>query len=621
MTSSDGGLEHLLRDRWLHSVIDEVLVREIPTAEVYESLTRALAVEELVVPVVGVQGSGKSTMLSGLLFDRPVLPTDVDETTCVPTEIRWGERLAAEAEYHDGRVEPIEPSENALARLVHNEHNPGNQLGLRCLRVRVEEPLLKNGLVLVDLPGLGSLTPENQETTEHYVRSCAALLVLLRTTPPLTRHEATVVGTLWPLVPHMLFVQNRWTDESLEEADEGREYSCSRLRQLAERIHVAPGPDAPNIEVVCAYETQVARFRGSGRSPQLDGLVGTLSRLASSWQFTLQSAVRVRLGMDIGEARQRTGEMLTSLAADRADVELRRAELRARFDEFQSDLRGRRADGIALIETATGELKEFTRTWRRETKQRLRNAMRTKIRGGIVDGGMLDAAFAQEQEEYLDALIDHCQARIADLRTDLEERFSNVPDWDPTRAAVVEEVGLEEKTKFESRAPDAMGAAGGVGAAVAFTALGGAAAIGAKVGGVIGLSGGPAVAAVGAVAGALVGVLGYFAGKAVGWGIKKLAAGGREKRARDAVFPLIDDFVEQVYEGFRGQLDEVEERFESAVDSWMGRETARYEEHRQAELRVHDLDLGAKERESARLATQLGRLRELASVLEGASRA
>ena len=53
------------------------------------ALRHQLQMKRFVVPVYGIQGTGKSTFLNALLFKTPTLPVDADETTCVPVEVTY----------------------------------------------------------------------------------------------------------------------------------------------------------------------------------------------------------------------------------------------------------------------------------------------------------------------------------------------------------------------------------------------------------------------------------------------------------------------------------------------------------------------------------------------------
>ena len=49
------------------------------------------------ISVLGTQGSGKSSLLNALLFGNIVLPVDVDETTCIPTVVRYSDSAEPKA--------------------------------------------------------------------------------------------------------------------------------------------------------------------------------------------------------------------------------------------------------------------------------------------------------------------------------------------------------------------------------------------------------------------------------------------------------------------------------------------------------------------------------------------
>ena len=87
--------------------------------EYFRHFIENLNISEIIVPILGIQGAGKSSFLNSILMDDNILPTDVDETTCVPVEIRYGENVnEATIYYLDNTNKSINIEE--LESYVHN---------------------------------------------------------------------------------------------------------------------------------------------------------------------------------------------------------------------------------------------------------------------------------------------------------------------------------------------------------------------------------------------------------------------------------------------------------------------------------------------------------------------
>jgi GTP-binding protein EngB required for normal cell division len=117
-------------------------------------LASRLEDNNLEVALFGRVSSGKSSLLNALL-STDVLPVGINPITAVPTKLRYGATLRADVAFGGGREETVTIVE--LAKLVTEQGNPGNLRNVVRAVVEVPSPRLKQGIVLVDTPGLGSL--------------------------------------------------------------------------------------------------------------------------------------------------------------------------------------------------------------------------------------------------------------------------------------------------------------------------------------------------------------------------------------------------------------------------------------------------------------------------------
>jgi len=154
------------------------------------TLASRLEDDSFEVALFGRVSSGKSSLLNAVLGTN-VLPVGINPITAVPTKLRYGNVLKAAVAYGDGRAAAVTLDE--LSRLVTEQGNPGNLQNIVRAIVEIPSPRLKQGILLVDTPGLGSLAKGGAAETLAYLPSCDLALLLIDAGATLSEED---IGTL-----------------------------------------------------------------------------------------------------------------------------------------------------------------------------------------------------------------------------------------------------------------------------------------------------------------------------------------------------------------------------------------------------------------------------------------
>ncbi len=591
------GLREVLASSELAALVDhyrdvDETEEAIRAASRYAELRGQLEARRFVLPVAGVQGCGKSTLLNAVLFGKPVLPIDADETTCVPAEISYAAAPggSAEVRFKDGRVEQVPAEEEALARFLHNEHNPGNELKVDRVVLTSDREMLRQGMVLVDLPGMGSLTTVNLETTLNYLRESVGVVFLLRTVPPLTRSESLFVASNWMRLPLALFMQNRWSDETDAEATAGHGYNASKLRKIARQYRINLDGEI-EVHVINVFQAWRAVLEENSKAKAVSGFddaVAALEALGQSWPRILESSISMTLRADIEATESTIDTDISDLEASRETVEERIRQESARFTEYRADIEARREVARARIHHFERNISTKLDSWGKDTRSTLRNAMRTKMRAGIVDGPRLSRSLRDEQAVPLDEIFADFQEECLSLVDEIRESYSEVKAWKAIQHDTTKTVDRANRAKLEALLPVVGGAAAGVGG------MYGGAALGAKIGAAIGTAGGPIGNVIGGILG---GVLGGVLGGYLGRKTKQEIADHRASKAKPVVDKAIADFVNGTKTDLKRQATELRDHLERGLTAWQSAQVERYERDR--DERVKTLGLGIEEKQTA----------------------
>ena len=159
-----------------------------------DAITARLEEDSFEVALFGRVSSGKSSLLNALLGTN-VLPVGITPITAVPTKIRYGATLRAAVSYGDGRSGSVSLDE--FRRIITEQGNPGNIQNIVRALLEVPSPRLKEGILLVDTPGLGSLAKRGAAETLAYLPSCDLALLLVDAGATLNEEDIDTLRLLY----------------------------------------------------------------------------------------------------------------------------------------------------------------------------------------------------------------------------------------------------------------------------------------------------------------------------------------------------------------------------------------------------------------------------------------
>jgi hypothetical protein len=163
-----------------------------------------------VVCVVGEFKQGKSSLVNALL-GQAVCPVDDDLATSAITLVRFAEEPGAVVRMRgdDGQPTALAVPVEELPDWVSESGNPGNTKRVERVDISVPSPLLKQGLVVVDTPGMGGLGAGHAAATLGFLPFADGLIFVSDASAELSAPEVDFLRRAIELCPAVVFAQTK----------------------------------------------------------------------------------------------------------------------------------------------------------------------------------------------------------------------------------------------------------------------------------------------------------------------------------------------------------------------------------------------------------------------------
>jgi Dynamin family len=159
-----------------------------------------------IVCVVGEFKQGKSSLVNGLL-GQAICPVDDDLATSAITLVRFGEQAVAtvKRKRDDGSAVSEAVAIEQLGDWVSEAGNPRNEKNVERVEITVPSPLLKQGLVVVDTPGMGGLGAGHAAATLAFLPFADGLIFVSDASAELSAPEVDFLRRATELCPTVMF--------------------------------------------------------------------------------------------------------------------------------------------------------------------------------------------------------------------------------------------------------------------------------------------------------------------------------------------------------------------------------------------------------------------------------
>ena len=330
---------------------------------------------------------GKSTFINALL-GAPLLPIAVVPLTAVPVFISWRSHALVQVRFADRRpneeisTDAPDTIRQFLFRFISEEANPRNELGVDRVDLFHPSPILAEGLILIDTPGVGSTFRHNTAAALRVLPECDAAIFVVSVDPPITEVEIGYLEQIKSKVAKLIFVLNKIDYLRSEERGHVREFVKQALEQhdlwppdtLLFSVSAADGLDAKQ-------RGDQAKLRSSGVAEVERHLSG---ELAAQKNRLLESAVRSKATDIIAEA-------ISELRLQIRALEMPLQELAEKCQTFQQTLASIEGQRRVIRDLLEGERRRL----RDQLEQRI-DLLRKNTMAKLVE--IVDQQFREQED-------------------------------------------------------------------------------------------------------------------------------------------------------------------------------------------------------------------------------
>lgn len=365
-------------------------------AEKIAGYMQAMRDKKLVVLVAGEVKRGKSSLLNAFLNEiDPVCPMNQDVCTNTVTILQYSkteriEVVFADEEAPNGmRTEIV--SRSQIAEYASEANNAGNHKNVLQINAWLPNALLKDGVVFIDTPGVGSMNTMHSEITYSFLPQADLLLFVTDAITPLSATEVAFLkrgyaqcsSVVFPLTKKDLNAEYETILQSnCRKIGDALEIPVDQVKMIPvsslAKLNYLKNPDRERLlrnsnfaQLEEAVWTAIAERQAEVRiQPYLVATATELRVVLDSLKVQMEAIEHPEAAEDLNEKLEKYQKELETLLADGADWQI---ELNQFFSTKQTEYSPRenrvKAETVTLLNNKRAEL--GTNICREDERQQL----------------------------------------------------------------------------------------------------------------------------------------------------------------------------------------------------------------------------------------------------------
>ena len=217
------------RKERIFEVIERMLELGLPDRKSCLEWKEKLETNTFNLVAVGQFKRGKTCLINALL-GADILPVSVVPLTSIVTIVVYGETMGIKVFFNNGEIVHI-PVES-LPDYVTETGNPKNEKEVSEVVVLYPSPYLKDGVRLVDTPGVGSVYVNNTDVAYRYLPKSDAALFLLSVDQPVSSAEIELLNDVREYAGRIFFLLNKTDYLSAQEVGSALLFAKQAIEQI-----------------------------------------------------------------------------------------------------------------------------------------------------------------------------------------------------------------------------------------------------------------------------------------------------------------------------------------------------------------------------------------------------